>query len=82
MRVVFHAFVMPYMDDPDVFVAQPIYEWQQTQQGQWVMQNAQDVSWAKQLDVSTMGHRVVIYGDLEPRLATEYFLRYNDVPLP
>lgn len=82
MRVVFHAFVMRYEDDPEIFVAQPIYEWQQTPQGKWVMQHAQNVTWTKQLDVASMGHKVLIYGDLEPRLATEYFLRYDDVRLP
>jgi hypothetical protein len=40
--VVVHEFVMGDVEDPDLYAAQPIYEWQQTEAGQWVMEHAVD----------------------------------------
>lgn len=68
------------VDDVDIYVAQPIYEWQQTDQGKWVMQHAQNLTYHTAPDLHTFGYRVAITGDIaEGPLLTEYFLRYNHI---
>lgn len=79
MKITFHDFGLGDVDDVEIYAAQPIYEWQQTEKGRWVMANAQDLAFYTQPDSSTFGYRVIIRGTLEPRLATEYFLRWHGV---
>jgi len=79
MKVTFHSFSMGDVDDPDVYAAQPIWEWQQTEQGQWVIAHAQDLRYYTGADLHNFGYRITIKGDLEPHLATEYFLKWTAV---
>lgn len=77
MRITFHTFQMGDVDDVDVYVAAPIYDWQQTEHGRWVMKNAQDLKYYTSADPSTFGYRVSIIGELEHGpLVTEYFLKW------
>jgi hypothetical protein len=66
------------VDDVDIYVAQPIYEWQQTEQGKWVMEHANNLTYHTAPDLHTFGYRVSIIGDINPgpRL-TEYLLKYG-----
>jgi len=77
VKVIFHSFTMGDVDDVDIYVAQPIYEWQQTEQGKWVMANASDLKYYTNADPNTFGHRVTIRGELEEIKATEYYLRWK-----
>lgn len=77
MQVIFHEFTMGDVDDVDIYVAEPIYNWQQTDQGKWVMEHARDLKYYTSADPGTMGYRVIIRGDLdEGPYMTEYFLRW------
>lgn len=77
MQVTFHSFSMGDVDDVDIYVAEPIYHWQQTEQGRWVMSHAQDLRYHTFADPATFGYRVSIRGDIKPGpLLTEYFLRW------
>lgn len=62
------------VEDPELYAAQPLYEWQQTEQGQWVMKNCSDPKYIVRPDVNTFGHKIIIYGEVEDQLATEYLL--------
>lgn len=77
ISVTFHQFAMGDVDDVDIYVAQPIYEWQQTDKGRWVMKHAQDLRYYTMPDMSYFGHKIAIRGKLDPKLATEYFLRWR-----
>ena len=77
MRMIFHEFSMGDVDDVDIYVAQPIWEWQQTEHGKWVMEHGQDLTYLTGPDVDTFGYKVSIVGDLpEGPHITEYFLRW------
>ena len=78
MQIIFHEFSMGDVEDVDIYVAEPIYRWQQSAQGRWAMSNAQDLKYYTSPDVNTMGYRVTIRGELqEGPLLTEYFLKYG-----
>lgn len=79
VSVVFHSFSLGDVDDVDIYVAQPIYEWQQTEKGKWVMEHAHDLAYHTNADTNTWGHRITITGQLPAKLATLYYLTYGVV---
>jgi hypothetical protein len=75
-RHVVHRFTMSDVDDPDIYVAQPIYEWQQTEQGKWVMKNGHDPQYHMHMEPMTYGYVVTITAHITPKRWTEYCLRF------
>ena len=48
-----HEIRMGDVEDPDLWVASPIYEWQQTEAGKFVMEHAVEAPyWISQMDVA------------------------------
>ena len=78
-RLALHQFRMGDVDDVEIYVAQPIYEWQQTAQGRWCTEHAENLHYLTALNPSSFGYRITITGDLEDKLATEFLLRWNNV---
>ena len=77
MKIRFHSFRMSDVDDPEIFAAQPIWEWQQTVKGQWAMKNAHDLTYTIIPDHVSYGYRVDIVGNIsDDRIITEYYLRF------
>lgn len=76
--VVFHTFTLGDVDDPDIYVAQPIYDWQQTDQGRWVMNHCADPRYSYSPDSLTWGHRVRLYGDLSDQDAVFFQLKWGN----
>ena len=77
-RLALHQFRMGDVDDVEIYVAQPIYEWQQTPQGRWCMEHAENLHYLTALDPSSFGYKITITGDLEDKLATEFLLRWKN----
>ena len=75
-KVLLHEFRMSDCDDVEIYMAEPIYKWQQTDLGKWCMENATDLQFQTQVDPMTMGHRVIITGILSGKHLT-YFLLKN-----
>ena len=51
-----HEIRMGDVEDPDLFVASPIYEWQQTPPGKFIMENAVEAPyWISSVDYSSYG---------------------------
>lgn len=49
--VVVHRFRIGDVDDPDIYAAQPLWEWQESEMGKWVMEHAVDApEWHRQMD--------------------------------
>ena len=56
--VAVHSFTMGDVEDPDLYAAQPIHEWQQSEQGQWVMEHAVETPfWHRSVDPASYGHK-------------------------
>lgn len=75
--MIFHEFSLGDVEDPEIYAASPMYEWQQTDKGQWVMQHCQDPTYRIVPDVYNFGYRVIIYGDLSAEDATYFTLKYK-----
>ena len=79
-RVVVHKFNMSDVEDPDLYAAQPIWEWQQSEAGQFVMEHAVDKpEWHKHMDPMFMGYRFIIVAELESKKLSEFYLRWGSV---
>jgi hypothetical protein len=65
------------VEDPEIYAAQPIYEWQQTEQGKWVMEHANNLTYHTAPDPHAFEYRITISGEMDtgPRL-TEYLLKW------
>ena len=79
IRTVLHEFSMGDNDDPDIYVAAPIYEWQQSDAGKWCMENCEpkSITYVYRADVYNFGYRVTLYGDLREDLLTYFNLKYK-----
>lgn len=73
-----HAFTVSDVDDPDIYAAEPIFEWQNSEAGQWMMKHSSPApSWHQETDFSTWGTRYLIRGYLTPELYTFWKLKYE-----
>lgn len=75
-EVIVHEFSMGDVDDPDLYAAQPLYEWEKSDAGQWVMKNAADTpAWYRIADPSSYGYKYQIRAKLMGPSLTEWLLR-------
>jgi hypothetical protein len=66
--MILHSFTMGDVEDPYLYAASPIYEWQQTDMGKWVMEHViEQPVFHCTTDHNTLGYRVVITGELAER---------------
>ena len=70
-----HEFTMGDVEDVDIYMAQPIYEWQQTPAGKFCMEKATEITHHTMLDQLTYQYRVVITGYLSGKHATFWALK-------
>ena len=76
--MILHEFTMGDCEDPYLYAAFPISEWQATEHGKWVMANVSEPPvFHVQPDVNNFGFRVVITGKLNPQSETYFRLKYK-----
>lgn len=78
-KIVVHEFSMGDVDDVEIYAAQPLWEWQQTEQGRWIMDKAiESPTWYRHNDAVTWGHRFKIVAKLKDRDYTFYQLKWGN----
>ncbi len=78
MKVVVYEFTLGDVDDPEIYAAQPIWDWQQTECGRWVMENSlEEPYWCKTNDYQTYLQKYKIVAELAERDATYFCLRWK-----
>ena len=66
------------VEDPDLFVGHPIWEWQQTDAGKFVMEHAVEKPyWTRQLDYHSYGHVYRIMARLSEQDQTFWSLKWG-----
>jgi len=79
-QVVVHKFQMGDVDDPEIYASEPIWQWQQTDSGKFVMENAiTEPVWHKHPDVRNFGYQFVIVAELEKKKLSEFLLRWGPI---
>ena len=78
-KVVVHRFTMGDVEDPDLYAAQPIHEWEKSDPGQFVMKHAVDTpEWHRQVDQFSYGYEYAIIAELEMKKLSEFYLRWGN----
>ncbi len=78
-ELVVHSFSMGDVEDPDLYAAQPLSEWENSEFGQWVMKNACDVpTWHRMADQITYGYRYQIRAKFMGPALTQMLLKYGN----
>jgi hypothetical protein len=77
-EIIVHSFSMGDVEDPDLYAAQPLYEWEKSEAGQWVMKNAADTpTWYRMADPMNYGYQYQIRAKLMGPALTEWLLRHG-----
>lgn len=73
-----HEITMGDVEDPDLFVADPIWRWQQTDAGKFVMEHAVDQPyWTRNADPVNYGHLYRIVARLSEHNETFWRLKWG-----
>ena len=71
------SFRMGDVEDPDIMAGEPLWQWQQSDAGKWVMENAEEPPyWIRALDVTTYGHVYKIMARLSEHNQTYFKLKF------
>ena len=56
-----HEIRMGDVEDPDLYAAQPLIEWQNSEVGKWIMEHSVETPmWHRQVDVANYGHMYAV----------------------
>lgn len=79
VTLVVHEFSVGDVDDPDLYAAQPLWEWQQSESGKWVMEHAVETpQWGRLNDYHTYQLRYRVTAKLREQDATFFKLKYDN----
>lgn len=75
--VTVHHFVVGDAEDPDLYAAEPIWQWQQTDAGKFIMERAiESPVWHRQVDHMTYGYKYAITAKLTDKDYTFWVLKW------
>lgn len=77
-KIVVHRFTLGDVEDPDLYAAEPMYKWEKSEQGQYVMSKAVETPvWQRHTDLSSFSIQYAIIAKLYEEDATYYTLRWK-----
>jgi hypothetical protein len=66
------------VEDPDLYAAQPLLEFERGEKGKWVMEHAlEEPIWRRQIDHVSFGYRYKIAARLTEQDITYFLLRFS-----
>ena len=75
--VVFRFFLSD-VDDPSIYAAEPLYKWEKSAAGQWVIANSPEMpTWYISPAYDRYGYSVSVVADLSPENWTYFHLKYK-----
>jgi hypothetical protein len=77
-KVAVHRFMMGDVEDPDLYAAEPLWNWQQSEAGKWVMEHSIETPmWMRYIDNLTFGHNYAIIAWLKEQDYTYWCLKWG-----
>lgn len=73
-----YGFGLGDCEDPELYAAQPLWEWQQTEHGAWCVANLDDPTFHIGPDYQGFGYRVTVDAGFTEDQWTEYMFRFSD----
>ena len=78
-NVTVHTFKMGDVDDPELYAAQPLWEWQQSEEGKWVMEHAVETpSWHQHQTPFDFHYLFAVRAKLKARDYSYFLLKWGD----
>ena len=78
MKVLVHKFNLGDVEDPEIYAAEPILEFERTEQGQWLVENSyKQMTYDIVADPSTFAYKVVLHAWLNEKDLTFYKLKWS-----
>lgn len=78
LKVIVHSFIMGDVEDPDLFAAMPLFEWEKTEKGKWVIDNSvKEVYWQRLIDYNSLGYKYQVVAEFTESNYTYYKLKYE-----
>ena len=78
-KVIVHCFRLGDVEDPDIYAAGPLYDWERSEAGQFVMKHAVDkLVWNRYVDYNNYGHQYAVVAELEMKKLSEFYLRWGN----
>lgn len=78
MKVCVYEFNMGDVEDPEIYAAGPLINWQNSEEGKWVLDNAIDKPvWHINIAHDTYGYKCSVIAELEGVALTFFNLKYN-----
>ena len=75
-----HEFTMGDVEDPELYAAQPLWEWQQTEAGKWIMEHAAETPyWLSAMDHTMYGYRFKVMARLSEQDQTFWSLKWAGI---
>ena len=73
-----HDFTMGDVEDPDLYAAQPVWEWRSSEAGQWVTKHAVgELYWTRAVDYASYGFQYRIMARLSEQNQTFFQLKWG-----
>ena len=74
-----HFFTVGDVEDPEIYAAEPILKWQDSEAGKWVMERAVETPmYHRHIDHVSYGYRYAITAKLKDKDYTYWCLKYAD----
>jgi hypothetical protein len=79
-KIVVHKFSVGDVEDPDLYAAQPLWEWEKSDSGQFIMKHAiQKPEWKRYSNHEIFSYNYVIIAELEKSKLAEFYLRWSNI---
>lgn len=79
MKLTVHHFRMGDVEDPEIYAAQPLHEWEMSEFGSWVMANSKTTpTFHIAADRIYFGYQVKVTAEFEGEALTYFLLKYKD----
>lgn len=79
-EITVHKFTMGDVEDPVLYAGEPLYKWQSSEAGQWVMEHAVETPvWHRQVNPTMYGHTFIIRARLTAQDITYFLLKFGSV---
>ena len=78
-KTVVHKFLMGDVEDPDLYAAEPLLEWQHSEMGKFVMSKAIETpEWHRHADHTTYGYQYAVVAKLKEKDYTFWVLKWGN----
>lgn len=78
MKTLLYQFSMGDVEDPELYAAQPLWNWQNTEYGKWCMEHCVEVpTFHTAPDYNSYGYKCSVWGELSEQDYTFHQLKWT-----